>query len=534
MRKNLKGRLDTDTKDIDSLIKEIRNGEMKVPQFQRPFVWKDEQALDLLDSIASNYPIGSLLLWKTHSKMKTERNIGDFQLPETDDVDPTHYVLDGQQRLTVIYSCLGAPEEDKGFAAAYDLVNEKFVKLLPDESSTLVFPLRRIFDTTKMLHFRMAILSHTQGSEMMKRFDGIFEAITKYKVPVVTLKDLTVEEVCPIFERINSSGTKLSTYDLMVAATWSKTFDLNVQSETIQGALEPKGFDDIDKGTILKCLAGIYFKGVKRQQIFDLRKLSQQEMENLVNQTKIALLKSVDLLSTEFKVYSWDFLPYEALVIVLCYLYHRSPNLNPEQITRVRQWFWRSAMSERYRGASDSFVSIDLDDIYKFVVNASGKPTQFGHPPLVESWKTLAFRSNNSRSRAFVLALALFKPRNLTNGMTIDVAEALSIFNQKEFHHIHPKAHLKIIEATGEYNAIANICLLSAAENRAISDQDPKVYLPQCIAQLGIEAEVVFASNLLPAPNRFNYATLGYTAFLDARATLIGKFVTELCDGKGF
>ncbi len=34
---------------------------------------------------------------------------------------PTDYVLDGQQRITVIYSCLGAPEDEEGFAAAYDL-----------------------------------------------------------------------------------------------------------------------------------------------------------------------------------------------------------------------------------------------------------------------------------------------------------------------------------------------------------------------------------------------------------------------------
>src|SRR4051812_32374141 len=98
MRKNVKGRLDTDTKDLRALCDDIRDGELKVPQFQRKFVWKEEQALDLLDSIASNYPIGSLLLWKTKHKMRVERNIGDFQLPVTDDLEPTDYVLDGQQR----------------------------------------------------------------------------------------------------------------------------------------------------------------------------------------------------------------------------------------------------------------------------------------------------------------------------------------------------------------------------------------------------------------------------------------------------
>jgi uncharacterized protein with ParB-like and HNH nuclease domain len=141
MRKNVQSRLSTDTKDLRTLIEEIRKGEVKIPQFQRKYVWKDEQALSLLDSIANNYPIGSLLLWKTHTRMRTERNIGDFNLPETDDVDPTDYVLDGQQRLTVIYSCIGASENEGRFVAGYDLEAEEFVRL-PKGTPIHIFPLR--------------------------------------------------------------------------------------------------------------------------------------------------------------------------------------------------------------------------------------------------------------------------------------------------------------------------------------------------------------------------------------------------------
>ena len=97
-----------------------------LPKFQRKFVWKDDQALDLLDSIAINYPVGSLLLWRTKDRLLAERNIGEFSLPATDDMEPTDYVLDGQQRLAVIYSCLGAKETDAGFAVVYDLESGKF------------------------------------------------------------------------------------------------------------------------------------------------------------------------------------------------------------------------------------------------------------------------------------------------------------------------------------------------------------------------------------------------------------------------
>lgn len=65
MARNTLSRINTDTQLIHTLITGINKGKIKIPQFQRKFVWKDEQALDLLDSIANNYPIGSLLLWRT-------------------------------------------------------------------------------------------------------------------------------------------------------------------------------------------------------------------------------------------------------------------------------------------------------------------------------------------------------------------------------------------------------------------------------------------------------------------------------------
>ena len=102
---------------------------MKIPQFQRKFVWKEEQAFKLLDSIKNNYPIGSLLIWRTNVKLAAERNIGDFQLPKTDDMMPTDYVLDGQQRITVIYSSIGAPDTAEGFSPGYDLAEDEFTLL---------------------------------------------------------------------------------------------------------------------------------------------------------------------------------------------------------------------------------------------------------------------------------------------------------------------------------------------------------------------------------------------------------------------
>ncbi len=521
-------RLGTETPTFQDLISDIRKGTIKIPQFQRKFVWKEPQAFKLLDSIANNYPIGSLLMWKTGVKLAVERNIGNFKLPKTDDMTPTDYVLDGQQRITVIYSSLGAPGSEPGFSPGYDLEERLFVSL--DESdSKLVFPLRSLYNTTNILNFSTGLQAHKGANELQARLDGLIDAFTKYKLPVVTLKDLSVEEVCPIFERINSSGTKLSTYDLMVAATWSQEFDLNGQVEEIAHSLKSKNFGKIEPDTVLKCLAAVKFASIRQDQIINLRKLTKVDMAQQVENTRNALLQAVDALTTQFGIHSWEFLPYEALLIILTYTYSRASEHSDINVPRLRQWFWRAAFSQRYRVGGENFVSKDLTDVSDFILQGTGKATDFGTPPHPDAWVKFPFRASNSISLAFVLALATLKPRNVTNGAFIDVQTALSHFNKKEFHHIYPKAFLKKRKTAGEHNAIANICFLAASENKAISDADPTLYLPECVQKLGNEAEAVFTSNLLPSPGHFPYASATFPDFVSKRAELIATIVKELC-----
>jgi hypothetical protein len=524
-------RLSTETPTFVDLIADIKKGAIKIPQFQRKFVWKEPQAFKLLDSIANNYPIGSLLMWKTKVKLAAERNIGNFKLPQTDNMTPTDYVLDGQQRITVIYASLGAPESDEGFSPGYDLEQKAFVSL-EEAQSKLVFPLRWLYNTTKVLNFRTALQALTDAATLQAKLNDLIDAFTKYKLPVVTLKDLTVEEVCPIFERINSSGTKLSVYDLMVAATWSQEFDLNGQVDHIAQTLKSKNFGKIDPDTILKCLAALQYSSIRQDQIINLRALTKDKMASLVAETRQSLMQAVDALVTEFGIHSWDFLPYEALLIVLCYVYHKAGEPSNVDVSRMRQWFWRSAFSQRYRVGGENFVSKDLNDVLNFIVAGKGKPTDFGTQPHTDLWAKVPFRSSNSISIAFSPALASLAPRNLTNGALIDVETALSHFNKKEFHHVYPKAHLKKEKAAGEHNAVANICMLAASENKAISDNDPKAYIPDCVKNLGSEADAVFSSNLLPIPSEHDYEKRSFSDFIDLRCKQIDDVVSTLCDGK--
>jgi hypothetical protein len=317
----------------------------------------------------------------------------------------------------------------------------------------------------------------------------------------------------------------------MVAATWSQEFDLNGQVEHIAQTLKSKNFGKIDPDTVLKCLAALQYSSIRQDQIINLRSLTKDQMATLVSNTRTALTLAVDALVTEFGIHGWDFLPYEALLIILCYIYHHAGTPSKVNVTRLRQWFWRSAFSQRYRVGGENFVSKDLTEVSSFIIDGKGKATDFGVPPHPDTWAKVPFRASNSVSVAFALALATLTPRNLTNGAVIDVEVALSHFNKKEFHHIYPKAHLKKTKIGGEHNAVANICLLAASENKIVSDADPKTYIPKFAQALGPDADSVFASNLLPTVSELNYTDASFSDFIEQRCIKIAGLVNTLCDG---
>jgi len=92
------------TMKYEPLFVQIDTGKMKIPKFQREFVWTDDQTAKLLDSMIKGFPIGTFIFWKTREQMRHFRNIGNVALPEIPPGDAALYVLDGQQRITSLYA----------------------------------------------------------------------------------------------------------------------------------------------------------------------------------------------------------------------------------------------------------------------------------------------------------------------------------------------------------------------------------------------------------------------------------------------
>ena len=87
---------------LSALLKDIVDGKIRLPDFQRGWVWDDEHIQSLLVSIARSFPVGSIMLLETGGDAKFQiRPVEGVNLK--DDAKPASYlILDGQQRLTTL------------------------------------------------------------------------------------------------------------------------------------------------------------------------------------------------------------------------------------------------------------------------------------------------------------------------------------------------------------------------------------------------------------------------------------------------
>jgi hypothetical protein len=512
------------------LINRVENGEIKIPKFQRPFVWKHKAVLQLLESLIKGYPMGSLLFWRTDQKLRSERDIEGFSLPSTPEKYPTNYVLDGQQRLTTIFGVLsygGSAASPHILNVVYDLQEKEFRHVLGNEPKHCL-PLSILFNFKHWNAFQKELVQLPNGAGLNEEAERLNETFREYMLPVVTITDRTLDEVCPMFERINSTGTKLTIYDLMVAATFETDFDLNDEVETLQESFEEEGFH-LEGESIIRAVAATRDTAVSKSSLLALRSIGSSELKGSLKTARLSIEKAIDFLQTEVGVISSDFLPYDAQLLVLAKLFKSTKSFSAEQRKLVRSWFWASSFTERYRGASDSLLNEDLEHLPQRL--AKGDPLLKQAVFTADDFRSREFRKSSAISNAFVALLASNSPLNLTNAAPIDVAGSLAWSNQREFHHLFPRAYLagRTEDEKREQNNLLNIVLLASGDNKEISAKNPKVYLQEIRQKLGPRFSEVLASNLLPPFQDSGIQEEDYPYFLEARAEHVAAHVNGLC-----
>jgi hypothetical protein len=99
-------RIKPDSYGITTYLENLQRGQYQIPTFQRNVVWDRDRVKRLWDSIYKFYPLGSILVWRTGTKLQNHREIGGHELKDERTESEFHYLLDGQQRTTALLTSM--------------------------------------------------------------------------------------------------------------------------------------------------------------------------------------------------------------------------------------------------------------------------------------------------------------------------------------------------------------------------------------------------------------------------------------------
>src|SRR5208282_3467786 len=232
------------------------------------------------------------------------------------------------------------------------------------------FPLQSLFDITA---FFSAIkpLPEKYQSEVK----ALHSKFNNYEVPIVTITKRSKTEVGTIFERINNTGTDLSTLDLMVAWTWSEDFHLQEKITELLEVLEGKEFSKLPQKTILQCLSAVLQESTSTKAILALDpKQVHGEFEGLSS----SMEKAIDFLATQLNA-TEDFLPHVQQLIPLTYFFSQTNAASAKQTSWLRQWFWKTTFSRRYAAQTDEKMDSDIQLFKQFVSGTGDGLNKYGY-----------------------------------------------------------------------------------------------------------------------------------------------------------
>jgi Protein of unknown function DUF262 len=371
---------------IREILDTVIRGQIRIPAFQRGFVWEPDRVAYLMDSIFKGFPFGSLLFWRTRERLKTERKLGPFELPAPKEDYPIDYVLDGQQRITSIFGVFqtylqGSAETAEqwqdiyfDFQADRTAQETQFFALLPKEvDPKRHFALKTLFDTTA---YRKATVSFDEV--LAKKLDDMQAVFKEIRIPVQMFQTEDKATVAIIFERVNRQGVPLDTLQLLSAWTWSEEFELQGQFEDLADQLGPFGFKAVgsDPNLVLRCCAAIIGGEASPEA---LMKLNGATIRERFDEVLNGIRGAVDYVTANFHVETLSNLPYSTILVPLSVFFAASGNreapCTDAQRTVINRWFWRSCLGRRYSSGVLRNLKYDIEEISKLRDN---KPSALG------------------------------------------------------------------------------------------------------------------------------------------------------------
>ncbi len=210
-------------KTVENILGIIRNGEVAIPEIQRPFVWKGKQVRDLVDSLFRGYPAGYLIIWQNP----------DVKLKDGQTSVGKKILIDGQQRVTALMTAIDGREvlfddyTSKQIKIAFNPwaeegeptfevqtpVHVKDKKWIPDISALF----KPGFDDYEFIEEYVAANPTVERKAINKKIKALQQIVHRQMGVIMLDANLGIDEVTEIFVRINSQGKILNEADFAMS-----------------------------------------------------------------------------------------------------------------------------------------------------------------------------------------------------------------------------------------------------------------------------------------------------------------------------
>ena len=525
---------------LGELVGKISDGDIRIPGFQREYVWGKKQTISLLDSMSQQFPIGTFFLWKAPAEHNgLIRPLEYLQQPRHDPDADHEIILDGQQRLTALYAVAS------GIVMSGDDYSRCVVDLSIDDPEKTPFLFRKArIDNQRWIRVR-DILNEDKYEDVYenlkdrirrRRLSRIHKALSTYPFSVVYVDETDLEKAIDIFERINQSGRRLSRFDLVAANVYGGGFDLRQKvEEEIADPIASRGFGRITNDIIPQALVMNLERAVTfKEQI----NLTASDVDTIWKDTVESIMEAVgylrDNLGVARRVY---FLPYDQIIPVLAHFYffrkgkeEEGTKNEKEQKSEIQKWFWRVTFGERYGDTTQGRMQQDGEWIRRLVKDGEDLNLRF---PLDIDYLIDNYMNQRSAIRNGVLCVL-----NLQNPTRFDTGESIQLNDDyfsklasPEKHHIFPLAYLeKKGMSKRQVHRLLNFCFIPRKLNASIGETPPSKYLKRFRKNYRNQEEFnnVMNSHFISVNDDSAVWDDNYDTFLKERATLLLHKAQEL------
>lgn len=525
---------------VDTVLSWIKTREVVIPEIQRPFVWKATQVRDLIDSLYKGYPVGYLIVSRSHEMRLKDGSMSKGQ----------RILIDGQQRVTALMaailgrSVLNNEYKEKFIKIAYNPFADGDENLFEVQDQSHLKSKKWIadisilfdddFDDYEFIETYCRENPEMDFKTLNKKIKRIVDIKTKDLGIIEISSELDIDTVTDIFIRINSKGAVLSQADFaMSKIAADEKYGGNILRKAIDYfchvAVEPIFYDTLlkndsqfiasdlgkemawlrnDTGSIYDpsyedMLRVSFIHMFSRGKLKDLvsllsgrdfetrdykEEIAEDSFKKLTEGIKhfmhqyyfeqfVLAVRGAGFVSNKL-ISSQNVLDFAYVVFLKLAL---SDEVGKTEIKRyVSKWLVMSILTGRYSASPESRMDQDIRNINeKGVIKYL---EEIEKAELSDAFWEFGLPQKLDTPNSAAPALSAYFAAQIVlgdKGLFSATSTVRDLYGASDVHHIFPKAYLQrtgILDNRAIYNQVANYVYLDTPINITIGDKSPNVY----------------------------------------------------------